>query len=694
MYEKKLFQINNLTKCGYIFKTTITADDYYLVLSCMQCDNVFWELATFLSHIKTHNIPKDELHAQEGSVFGIIKTFEEKSDKEMDPLGEVSYSYDNSKNIKTFIRNETTDVTIQELETANETVDSDKEINDNDFELKPHSCFDENLNDFNNDYMPNEYAEHCSKSVEDSNLNLKQLSKNRKFIASLIDAYKNQPQLWDTSKKTRNSKRKQEAYKNILYALNEEYQVSGSTTKQIEIIIKRLRLQFTHHYKSLHNDKEESSSLWFYNMLKFIEPHIEGVYKQKNISPPLSEENWLILINLYKKNECLWNEANIYHTSIMYRQETLEAMTNEFIVLSKLENISTIELKTFLEDLKAMAVNENKRLLKEEVTAGKTHTFPKFKEELNFLLPHVGPFVCCHCKKTYSDVYAYKFHVAQHEGNKPFKCMVCHKELTHKKEFMCHLRRHTKECPFQCEVCSKSFPSKKEWQRHIVKHGSKPYICELCADSFYTQHQLTNHMKNHANIRDHVCSECGKGFTHRGLLRQHLQTHSKTESQCTICSKVYANPRSLRKHYVRAHEIHEDNSTQTYNCKICMITFPTVKDAKQHRKEHRQSFPNKRHTCDICGNNFAYPRNLADHKKTHSNVRDQICDICGKAFTNANLLNQHKNVHNGQKFECKACGKDYAHYRGLYRHVVRAHGSNNKNPCAAIAKQKQEIQTE
>ncbi|XP_073831517.1 uncharacterized protein [Musca autumnalis] len=50
-------------------------------------------------------------------------------------------------------------------------------------------------------------------------------------------------------------------------------------------------------------------------------------------------------------------------------------------------------------------------------------------------------------------------------------------------------------------------------------------------------------------------------------------------------------------------------------------------------------------------NTNAYPRNLANHKKIHSNVRDQVCDTCGKAFTSTNILNQHKKVHNGQKLE-------------------------------------------
>lgn len=384
-----------------------------------------------------------------------------------------------------------------------------------------------------------------------------------------------------------------------------------------------------------------------------------------------------IIIKLLKENDCFWNEDNIYHTSVAYKQEALKELAKSYDILCCHHQMTTNDLRNIIEELKDIVLNENKRRMEYLETHTNDDYVPRHRlyKDLEFLTPHVGPHRCGQCGKLFMDIYNYKFHVSKHEGTKAFKCMVCHKELAHKKGFMCHLRRHTKECPFKCDLCDKSFPSRKERQRHVIKHGSKPYVCELCANTFYTQHQLTNHMKNHANIRDHVCAQCGKGFTHRGLLRQHLQTHNKTECICSLCKNVYANPRSLRKHYVRVHEASpEVSAASNQSCKICMITFSTLQEAKQHRKEHKQSLAVKRkHVCDICGHAFAYPRNLADHKKTHSNVRDQVCDVCGKAFTNANLLNQHKNVHNGQKFVCKVCGKDYAHYRGLCRHIGKAH---------------------
>ncbi|XP_073831939.1 uncharacterized protein isoform X2 [Musca autumnalis] len=550
--------------------------------------------------------------------------------------------------------------------------------------------------DEDNNTESNDYHEIDNDTDEDRDFNfteedigndLKSLYENHEFVSSIIEAYKQQEPLWNKNKISSNIS---EGYEIIRKLINKKYNIN-TNVKYIKLLINRLRASFIYHYRREQGKiNGVATTLWYYDQLTFLIPYIR-VHTQTTIScNRLSEEQFLTLIKLIKKNECLWNEENIYHTSAEYKQEALQSMVTEFSGIHQMENLTVQVMKGLVDDLKKMAMKQ-KQVIKIEQSLDNFSSISNCYsyKDLRFLMPHVGPFTCSHCRQSFSDIYVFKFHVSKHEGTKPFKCMVCQKEISLKKEFVYHLRRHTKECPFKCDCCDKSFPSRKEWRRHVIKHGPKPFVCEQCADSFYTQHQLNNHMKNHANIRDHVCSSCGKGFTHRGLLRQHLQTHNKTQCTCTLCNKVYTNPRSFRRHFVRVHELHQESSLHATNsCKICLITFSTIQEAKQHRKEHKQSLLAKRkHVCDICGQEFAYPRNLADHKKIHSNVRDQVCDTCGKAFTSTNILNQHKKVHNGQKFACSVCGKDYSHYRGLCRHITKAHGTNVKEFCSVIEKE-------
>ncbi|XP_065365594.1 zinc finger protein 782-like [Calliphora vicina] len=734
-------------KCGEVYRSPIISEKQYRFLSCIYCKDISWELDTFLQHLDNAHHPIDDicsnLYKEEDPIEENVASngnvteskmkqssakpiTEPRNNKENDPLDETRYDYTDFlpvtvKEEEASESIENNDVNLNRDSNSNSNASHNNEIleiyqfeyddnnsSDEDYEPDKATTDDENYDNAgeylneeydkddedNNDDEVDDDIELFDLKFENKKTNLKRFTKNREFIKAVINAYKKQNILWDIAHKNkkRSSPEKQTALKIILNEINEKFDISA-TLQQIERIIKRLKLRFIHHSR-LRDKGESYKPLWFYDLLTFLEPHLKenklrsGIYKQ------LNDNQFLSLLKLLKENECFWNENNIYHTSVINKQDILKSMTNDFSKMCEYKEFNADIMQNTIDEIIEMAREENANKMS-HIASNKNDEYQssnKFYKDIQFLLPHVGPFKCNYCPKTFTDIYAYKFHISRHEGTKPFQCMLCPRELTHKKEFVCHLRRHTKECPFQCEECDKSFPSKKEWHRHVIKHGSKPYVCELCADSFYTQHQLTNHMKNHNNIRDHVCPECGKGFTHRGLLRQHLQTHNKTKCVCSLCDNIYSNPRSLRKHYVRVHESGQEPSAASmaqYNCQICKITFLSIQDAKQHRKEHKQSNPAERkHVCDICGHHFAYPRNLADHKKTHSNIRDQVCDVCGKAFTNTNLLNQHKNVHTGEKFVCKACGKDYAHYRGLCRHITKAHGTNIRDLDALLEKQK------
>ncbi|KAI8115471.1 Histone-lysine N-methyltransferase PRDM9 [Lucilia cuprina] len=721
--------LDKYKKCGEVYRSPVISDKKYMFLSCIYCKDIFWELEGFLQHLdnvhhtiddNSLNLYKEEELNEDNSLNNENITPVERisySIGENDPLDEQHYDYGDllpsaikeepsetnehdGKTIGKLSANQAKEVLeIYPLEyddnSSDEDYEPDKVSSDDDNDDNTGEYLNEESDQDSEDNNDHEDIELLDANIEDNKkTNLKRFTKNREFIKAVISAYQKQSLLWDMEYKTTKSSSpdKQKALKIILKEINEKFEISA-TQQQIERIIKRLKLRFIH-YSRLKDKGETYKPLWFYDLLKFLEPHLKENKLRSGICKQLNDEQFLTLLKLFKENECFWNENNIYHTSVINKQEILKTITNDFSKLYELKDFNIDIMQNTIEEIIEMAREENTNKMRYKASNNNDayHSSNKFYKEIEFLLPHVGPFKCHYCPKTFTDIYAYKFHRSRHEGTKPFQCMLCPRELTHKKEFVCHLRRHTKECPFQCNECDKSFPSKKEWHRHVIKHGSKPYVCELCADSFYTQHQLTNHMKNHNNIRDHVCPECGKGFTHRGLLRQHLQTHNKTKCLCTLCDNIYSNPRSLRKHYVRVHESGQEPSAASmaqYNCQICKITFPSIQDAKQHRKEHKQSNPTERkHVCDICGHHFAYPRNLADHKKTHSNIRDQVCDVCGKAFTNTNLLNQHKNVHTGEKFVCKACGKDYAHYRGLCRHITKAHGTNIRDLDALLEKQK------
>lgn len=173
--------------------------------------------------------------------------------------------------------------------------------------------------------------------------------------------------------------------------------------------------------------------------------------------------------------------------------------------------------------------------------------------------------------------------------------------------------------PFKCQFCPKILSHIYTFRIHTAKHdGSKPFKCSVCQYEFTQKPGYVIHLRRHTQDFPFVCKYCGKGFPCKKELKLHFQNHPEYE---------------------------------------------------------------KEFICDICGDGFTQQKLLNWHLKAHNNIRDSICNVCGKGFTNSKLLFQHRTVHSQQKSECKLCGKMYAHYRGLSRHMSKDHGTT----VAAVA---------
>ena len=53
------------------------------------------------------------------------------------------------------------------------------------------------------------------------------------------------------------------------------------------------------------------------------------------------------------------------------------------------------------------------------------------------------------------------------------------------------------------------------------------HTCTLCGKSFTRKLILEDHVKSHKGIRSHECEECGKAFTRKNDLRRHQKIHER-----------------------------------------------------------------------------------------------------------------------------------------------------------------------
>lgn len=103
---------------------------------------------------------------------------------------------------------------------------------------------------------------------------------------------------------------------------------------------------------------------------------------------------------------------------------------------------------------------------------------------------------------------------------------------------------------YACSNCGKKFKHRKILRRHERFHtGEKPYSCSVCSKTFALRKSLRRHLRFHTGERPHTCTQCGKCFRLRENLKAHLRFHTGEKPfNCSTCGKTFRIQKNLEKH--------------------------------------------------------------------------------------------------------------------------------------------------
>ena len=59
----------------------------------------------------------------------------------------------------------------------------------------------------------------------------------------------------------------------------------------------------------------------------------------------------------------------------------------------------------------------------------------------------------------------------------------------------------------------------------LMHSGEKPHMCSVCGKSFSRKDNLRQHMQTHTGIKSFQCDQCGKGFGRKKMLEKHMESH-------------------------------------------------------------------------------------------------------------------------------------------------------------------------
>lgn len=274
-------------------------------------------------------------------------------------------------------------------------------------------------------------------------------------------------------------------------------------------------------------------------------------------------------------------------------------------------------------------VEKTKRALKRKhIVSTSTNSKAAKKKSQEKISDNEDNFVCDVCGKLLSSKYTMQRHkIVLHKTEGEHFCNVCIKLFLtaddlaeHKVKCVRKRRKSDSLVRFECDICGAILKNRAILIKHMRwKHipSAKKFQCKLCNAAFVQQLLLDiHHNRTHLDIKEFVCSYCGRSFKTKDQLKCHTYSHTGEKPfKCSFdgCTKSFRT-RSNRETHFRTHA-----EEKPMKCSVegCGRRFNYVIDLRRHKYRSHRIFV-KKYPCPICNEMFPENSFLKSHMVKHN----------------------------------------------------------------------------
>ncbi|XP_076621685.1 vascular endothelial zinc finger 1, partial [Colletes latitarsis] len=173
--------------------------------------------------------------------------------------------------------------------------------------------------------------------------------------------------------------------------------------------------------------------------------------------------------------------------------------------------------------------------------------------------------------------------------------------------------------------------------------------CVRCGKCYQLLTSLKRHLRLECGVEPRQCCWiCGRKFTHKFRLTQHVTSCGKSRRKTAIDGEEQAsNERislvsGLLATMLLSQDIHQplDNSDALWSQLCYSAGSPYKPNRSQRGKEPKETEP--KYVCNRCGKTYKATTSLSRHKRLECGVVPcEVCPICDRRFKHRFVLNSH-----------------------------------------------------